>query len=209
MSSAPCDIEGVCTEKERGVHRLHGRAVAGDDDRWLASACKACNTAVGDPSRVNYNPPALHLVMRIECSEFRSKGERPPNRGVNLPPQGCRSEKPILLRYPSGVSSRTRRFDVTTQPRRDSSREGARATAGPGSRHPDRRKAAKAPVQSGSRSSHARGVFPGYARTIAGLRPWNPTAVARLRCGQPRHRDRRERQPAVRRAGQGPGGPRS
>lgn len=42
-------IRGTCTIWARQVHHVKGRAVTGDDPRWLAAACAACNGHIGDP----------------------------------------------------------------------------------------------------------------------------------------------------------------
>ncbi|GAA5119094.1 hypothetical protein [Haloechinothrix salitolerans] len=43
-------LEG-CTGEADSVHHVLGRAVTGDDQRYLAAVCKHCNGSVGDPMR--------------------------------------------------------------------------------------------------------------------------------------------------------------
>ena len=43
-------MAGVCTTVATCVHHVKGRAVTGDDPRWLVAACDECNLAVGDPA---------------------------------------------------------------------------------------------------------------------------------------------------------------
>lgn len=42
-------IVGVCTGDAREVHHVLGRAMTGDDPRYLVATCRACNLKVGDP----------------------------------------------------------------------------------------------------------------------------------------------------------------
>ncbi len=42
-------IPGVCTVVATCVHHVKGRAVTGDDPRWLVAACDECNLSVGQP----------------------------------------------------------------------------------------------------------------------------------------------------------------
>ena len=44
-------IAGVCTGKASHVHHTLGKSVTGDDPRFLAATCPACNQHVGDPSK--------------------------------------------------------------------------------------------------------------------------------------------------------------
>lgn len=44
-------IPGVCTGVADCVHHVRGRGVTGDDPRYLAAVCQACNLKVGDPTR--------------------------------------------------------------------------------------------------------------------------------------------------------------
>lgn len=41
----------VCTGHATHVHHTQGRGVTGDDPRYLVAACRACNLAVGDPTK--------------------------------------------------------------------------------------------------------------------------------------------------------------
>jgi len=42
-------IEGVCTGVANTVHHTMGRAVTGDDPRYLVACCRACNASIGEP----------------------------------------------------------------------------------------------------------------------------------------------------------------
>jgi 5-methylcytosine-specific restriction endonuclease McrA len=44
-------IKDVCTGKADCVHHTLGRAVTGDDRRYLVAACRACNLHVGQPTQ--------------------------------------------------------------------------------------------------------------------------------------------------------------
>jgi hypothetical protein len=44
-------IAGVCTGWAQVAHHTLGRAVTGDDPRYIKAACKACNLRVGNPGR--------------------------------------------------------------------------------------------------------------------------------------------------------------
>lgn len=55
--------QGRCTLRYRGcqgqadtVHHVVGRAITGDDPRFLAAVCRACNLAAGDPQQTNPQP---------------------------------------------------------------------------------------------------------------------------------------------------------
>ncbi len=48
-------IPDVCTGEATQVHHVLGRAVTGDDPRYLVAACAECNVHVGDPAAVS--PP--------------------------------------------------------------------------------------------------------------------------------------------------------
>ena len=39
----------VCTGQADTVHHTLGRAVTGDDPRYLIACCRACNLAIGEP----------------------------------------------------------------------------------------------------------------------------------------------------------------
>lgn len=41
----------VCTGQADTVHHTQGRAVSGDDPRYLVATCRACNAAIGEPKR--------------------------------------------------------------------------------------------------------------------------------------------------------------
>lgn len=49
-------IEGVCTGTADQAHHTKGRAVTGDDPRYLAAVCGACNRKIGDPTRRSSSP---------------------------------------------------------------------------------------------------------------------------------------------------------
>ena len=49
-------IEGVCTGQADTVHHTLGRAVTGDDRKYLAAVCSACNGKVGEPRRSSPAP---------------------------------------------------------------------------------------------------------------------------------------------------------
>lgn len=49
-------IEGVCTARATCVHHTLGRAVTGDDERYLVAACEPCNLRVGDPGKYDPQP---------------------------------------------------------------------------------------------------------------------------------------------------------
>jgi 5-methylcytosine-specific restriction endonuclease McrA len=44
-------IPDVCTGQATCAHHTLGRAVTGDDPRYLVAACGPCNLAVGDPAK--------------------------------------------------------------------------------------------------------------------------------------------------------------
>jgi hypothetical protein len=44
-------IPGVCTGLADTVHHTHGRCATGDDPRYLAAVCTACNLKIGDPTK--------------------------------------------------------------------------------------------------------------------------------------------------------------
>lgn len=44
-------IAGTCKTKADCVHHLYGKAVTGDNPRYLVAACTPCNLRVGDPQR--------------------------------------------------------------------------------------------------------------------------------------------------------------
>jgi 5-methylcytosine-specific restriction endonuclease McrA len=52
-------IEGVCTTKATCVHHTQGRAVTGDDERYLQAACQPCNLAIGDPAKRDPQPRSV------------------------------------------------------------------------------------------------------------------------------------------------------
>ena len=46
----------VCTGQATQVHHTLGRAVTGDDPRYLQAVCEACNLHVGDPAKHEPRP---------------------------------------------------------------------------------------------------------------------------------------------------------
>jgi 5-methylcytosine-specific restriction endonuclease McrA len=44
-------IRGVCTGVATCVHHTLGRAVTGDDPRFLVASCRSCNLRIGEPGR--------------------------------------------------------------------------------------------------------------------------------------------------------------
>ena len=44
-------IKGTCTGQADQVHHTRGKAVTGDDPRYMVAACRACNLKVGNPAR--------------------------------------------------------------------------------------------------------------------------------------------------------------
>lgn len=42
-------VPGVCTTRADQVHHTKGRAVTGDDPKYLVASCRACNLHVGQP----------------------------------------------------------------------------------------------------------------------------------------------------------------
>ena len=49
-------IAGVCTGVADTVHHTMGRAVTGDDPKYLAAACTACNLHIGEPGSGSPRP---------------------------------------------------------------------------------------------------------------------------------------------------------
>lgn len=44
-------IPDVCTGQANTVHHTQGRAVTGDDPKYLVACCKECNLHIGEPKR--------------------------------------------------------------------------------------------------------------------------------------------------------------
>ena len=44
-------LAGVCQGQATHVHHVLGRAVTGDDPRYLTAACAACNLHIGEPGK--------------------------------------------------------------------------------------------------------------------------------------------------------------
>jgi hypothetical protein len=51
----------VCTGQADTVHHQLGRAVTGDDPRYLVACCRACNLAIGEPKN---NSPQHKTISR-------------------------------------------------------------------------------------------------------------------------------------------------
>ena len=49
-------IRRVCTGQADTVHHIVGRAVSGDDPKYLVACCRACNLSVGEPGRDRAKP---------------------------------------------------------------------------------------------------------------------------------------------------------
>lgn len=49
-------VAGVCTGVADTVHHTQGRAVTGDDPRYLVASCRACNLHVGEPAKHTPRP---------------------------------------------------------------------------------------------------------------------------------------------------------
>jgi 5-methylcytosine-specific restriction endonuclease McrA len=47
---AGCTVTATC------VHHVVGRAVSGDDPRFLLASCQSCNLAIGEPGRRRRTP---------------------------------------------------------------------------------------------------------------------------------------------------------
>ncbi|ONI73096.1 hypothetical protein ALI144C_44920 [Actinosynnema sp. ALI-1.44] len=45
-----------CTLTATEVHHTRGRAITGDDERYLVASCKPCNLKIGDPSKRDPSP---------------------------------------------------------------------------------------------------------------------------------------------------------
>lgn len=52
-------LPGVCTGDADQVHHRYGRALTGDDPRYLDPACGPCNRKVGDPLANDPQPRPL------------------------------------------------------------------------------------------------------------------------------------------------------
>jgi hypothetical protein len=50
-------IDGVCTGRANTVHHTLGRAVTGDDPRYLMATCAQCNRYIGEPAK-HTDPPS-------------------------------------------------------------------------------------------------------------------------------------------------------
>ena len=54
-------IPGVCTGVATHAHHVMGRAVTGDDPRYIVAACQPCNLKVGDPMKAA-DPPCVAVT---------------------------------------------------------------------------------------------------------------------------------------------------
>lgn len=52
-------LPGVCTTRATHVHHTQGRAVTGDDPRYLVASCAECNLKLGDPSKQTHKPKRM------------------------------------------------------------------------------------------------------------------------------------------------------
>ena len=48
-----CDGDGMATVTH--AHHIYGRAVTGDDQRFIVASCQSCNLHIGEPGK--HNPP--------------------------------------------------------------------------------------------------------------------------------------------------------
>lgn len=55
-SRCQAGVAGVCTGWAEQVHHTKGRAVTGDDPRFLVATCQACNLALGDVTAASPEP---------------------------------------------------------------------------------------------------------------------------------------------------------
>lgn len=49
-------IPNVCTGTANVVHHTQGRAVTGDDPRYMVPACAECNLKIGEPGKHDPRP---------------------------------------------------------------------------------------------------------------------------------------------------------
>lgn len=52
-------VQGVCTGQADTVHHTLGRAITGDDPRYLQAVCRACNLHIGEPGRQSPQPKVI------------------------------------------------------------------------------------------------------------------------------------------------------
>lgn len=52
-------VAGVCTGLADTVHHTLGRAVTGDDMRYLIAVCRSCNLHIGEPGRHSPTPKII------------------------------------------------------------------------------------------------------------------------------------------------------
>jgi hypothetical protein len=55
-------IPTVCTKRADCAHHTKGRAVTGDDPRFIVASCTGCNLHIGDPQ--THNPDCEACVQR-------------------------------------------------------------------------------------------------------------------------------------------------
>lgn len=53
----------TCEGHMAQVHHVRGRAVTGDDPRYLVGSCPACNLAVGDPLAGGGDPACVPVTV--------------------------------------------------------------------------------------------------------------------------------------------------
>lgn len=59
-------LDGVCTGFAEHAHHTKGRAVTGDDPRYIVAACEACNLATGEPATTGAVPDDEPIEVRPE-----------------------------------------------------------------------------------------------------------------------------------------------
>lgn len=52
-----------CTELATHAHHTRGRAVTGDDPRFIVAACAPCNLFIGEPTNVRKDPPCSPITQ--------------------------------------------------------------------------------------------------------------------------------------------------
>lgn len=60
-----CQLQlDCCTGQATQVHHTVGRAVSGDDERYLVAACQPCNLRIGDPTKTKTREPEPRRVTK-------------------------------------------------------------------------------------------------------------------------------------------------
>lgn len=72
MDGYQCQVRGEgCTGYADTVHHIYGRALTGDDNiDALVSACKHCNSSIGDPNRVKRTDRRSKTMTQAEIDAF-------------------------------------------------------------------------------------------------------------------------------------------